>query len=289
MFVGKSTVKHISPVSVLRAALWAAVFVSAPLLAEARPEDVPVPKPRPAFLNDPAVQQTVPPRTALAEEAGPTECELRLAKIAAFASLPVLTGPGQCGATEAVRLDAVLMPDGSRVPISPPATLRCTMAEAFAQWVREDIGGAANDLGSRLATISGFDSYECRGRNRISTAKVSEHGRANAIDIRGVKLANGTTVDLTSASASKPFRERVRTAACRRFMTVLGPGSDGYHEDHIHVDLAERRSGYRMCQWDLREPPAEAGSVSASAPTVADVPLPRPRPFDLTNGQRAPL
>jgi hypothetical protein len=69
---------------------------------------------------------------------------------------------------------------------------------------------------------------------------------------------------------------------------VLGPGSDGHHEEHIHVDLAERRGGYKMCQWDVRdaaavaeknEPPADA---AASAPAVGGlsepVPLPRPRP-----------
>jgi hypothetical protein len=50
-------------------------------------------------------------------------------------------------------------------------------------------------------------------------------------------------------------------------MTVLGPGSDGYHEHHIHVDLAERRGNYRMCQWDVREPPV-----------LVQVPLPVPRP-----------
>jgi Extensin-like protein C-terminus len=57
-------------------------------------------------------------------------------------------------------------------------------------------------------------------------------------------------------------------------MTVLGPGSDGYHEDHVHVDLAERRNGYRICEWDVREP------AEASAAVLADtVPLPRPRPL----------
>ena len=35
---------------------------------------------------------------------------------------------------------------------------------------------------------------------------------------------------------------------------MLGPGSDWYHEDHVHLDLAERRSGYRICQWDIWDP-----------------------------------
>ena len=48
---------------------------------------------------------------------------------------------------------------------------------------------------------------------------------------------------------------------------MLGPGSDAYHKDHIHVDLAERAHGYRMCQWDVREDEA-----------VAEVPIPLPKP-----------
>jgi hypothetical protein len=61
---------------------------------------------------------------------------------------------------------------------------------------------------------------------------------------------------------------------CERFSTVLGPGSDGYHEEHIHVDLAERRNRYRFCHWDIRDPEAAAPAAN----TEETVPLPRPRP-----------
>ena len=74
--------------------------------------------------------------------------------------------------------------------------------------------------------------------------------------------------DPTSPALSKTFRETMRRSACARFTTVLGPGSDGFHENHVHVDLAERTRGYRTCQWDVREPPA-----------IASVPLPLPRPL----------
>jgi hypothetical protein len=83
-------------------------------------------------------------------------------------------------------------------------------------------------------------------------------------------LGNGTRVELTDPQVSKEFRETLRKSACARFNTVLGPGSDGYHENHVHVDLAERRGGYRMCQWDVREPDEESAG--------GNVPLPRPRP-----------
>jgi hypothetical protein len=72
-------------------------------------------------------------------------------------------------------------------------------------------------------------------------------------------------------TAPKDLREDLRASACQRFTTVLGPGSDGHHEGHIHLDVAERRHGYRICQWDVREPPPPA--------EVAEVvPLPTPRP-----------
>ena len=61
---------------------------------------------------------------------------------------------------------------------------------------------AALTLGARLKSIANFDSYECRGRNRATGGKLSEHGRANALDIKGIKLANGADVALTDPAVS---------------------------------------------------------------------------------------
>jgi len=226
---------------------------------------VPLPRPRPAQTSTPE-----PMPGPLAEEtATPSACRLRLtAELAVAPSLPALTGPGECSVEDAVRLGAVWLADKTRVAVTPPAIVRCTVAEAIVQWVREDVAPAVRSLGSALRSIDNFDSYECRGRNRIVGAKLSEHGKANAVDIRALKLANGKVVELTDPHVAKDFRERLRKNACARFTTVLGPGSDGYHENHIHVDLAERASGHRMCQWDVREPGEEAEQV----------PLPPTRP-----------
>jgi len=220
-------------------------------------------------------------RTAAAPPA-PSACQLRLEKIATFKPLPVLVGPGECGATDAVAIDGVLLPDGTAVVLTPPATLRCTMAEAVANWVREEVAPAALKLGSPLRGVDNFDSYECRGRNRVRGATLSEHGRANALDVRGLHLANGDMVRLTDVNVAMEWRQALRASACARFSTVLGPGSDGNHEDHIHLDLAERRGDYKTCEWDVREPvkqaeksePASEGGGSK----LEEVPLPRPRP-----------
>ncbi len=141
------------------------------------------------------------------------------------------------------------------------------MAAAVADWIRTDVAKLANKLGSRVTDLDNFDSFECRGRNRVSGARLSEHGRANALDVRSISLAGGRVISFTDRSVSHDLREAALHSVCARFSTVLGPGSDWYHEDHIHLDLMERRNDYRICQWDIWDP----------LPQVAPL-LPAPRP-----------
>lgn len=229
------------------------------------------------------------PEAAAAASAPPSACQVRLGKLAIFQPIPILVGPGECGAADAVRMDEIILPDQTKVAVTPPATLRCPMAEEIAHWIREDIAPAVVKLGSPLRVLDNFDSYECRGRNRVRAAALSEHGQADALDVRAFKLADGRAIGLTDVNVEKDWREGFRASACARFSTVLGPGSDGYHEEHIHVDLAYRRNGYKLCQWNVREPPvAEADDAKTAAEGVQEdepapipldmVPLPRPRP-----------
>ena len=211
---------------------------------------------------------------------------------------------GECGATDAVLLDAVILPDQNKVVVTPPATLRCPMAEQIAQWVRDDVAPSVLKFGSPLRGLDNFNSYECRGRNRVRGAQLSEHGKANALDVRLFKLANGQSLTLTDVNVNKDWREAIKASVCARFATILGPGSDGSHEEHIHLDLAQRRNNYKVCEWDVRSAapppvvqaksqdaapaasaapqadnaaPAEFDAEEAAAP-LDSVPLPRPRP-----------
>ncbi len=224
-----------------------------------------------------------PPTEAAASPGAPSACQLRLAKLAEFQPLPAITGPGECGAVDVVLLQNVILPDRAIVVIAPPATLRCTMAEEVAYWLREDVAPTALKLGAPLRGLEEAGSYECRGFNRVGGATLSEHGRANALDVRSLRLANGKVVRLTDISVAKNWRDALRTSACARFTTVLGPGADSYHEEHIHIDLAQRRGGYRLCQWDVREPIAQAEKTDQKSTRIAakitePVPLPHPRP-----------
>jgi hypothetical protein len=207
----------------------------------------------------------------------PSACRLALTDTIAIApSVPPITGPGGCGGDDLVRLEAIVLPDARRITVKPAAILRCKMATAIANWVREDTAPLMAALGSEMVELDNFDSFECRGRNRIKGAKLSEHGKANALDVRGFRLADGTMLSLTDRTVARATREKVLASVCTRFSTVLGPASDWYHEDHIHLDLAERRNNYKICQWSVDDPsPAIAPLMPAARPVDAP---PRPEP-----------
>ena len=235
---------------------------------------VPLPRPRPA--EAPKAAPAAPARdtdekAVEAPKPEPSACRLALTdEIAIAPSLPPITGPGACGGDDIVRLEAIVLPDKSRVPLKPAATLRCPMATALAAWVRSDVVSIAKENNTSVSELDNFDSFDCRGQNRIAGARLSEHGRANALDVRGVKFSNGQFASFTDRNVARETREKILASVCARFTTVLGPGSDGYHEDHVHLDLAERRSGYRICQWDIWDPwPKVALLMPASRPEEA--------------------
>src|SRR5205807_4981512 len=80
------------------------------------------------------------------------------------------------------------------------------------------------------------------------------HGHANALDVRALKLANGQSISFTDRTVAREVRENILHSVCARFSTVLGPGADGYHEDHIHLDLMQRHNNYKICQWNVWDP-----------------------------------
>jgi hypothetical protein len=234
--------------------------------------EVPLPRPRPPIWIEPqsfreAAGLDFDPAGVTSE---PTECDKRILAIAVVEPLPRLIGPGACGGSDMLRLVAALRPDGARIEIRPAPTLRCEFAESVAAWLRDEAAPRADRLGAPLRTVETFDDFECRGRNRVAGAKLSEHGKGNAVDVSSFVLADGRAFGLADIAVAKEFREEIRDSACRRFTTVLGPGADAQHESHIHLDLIEHHQGYRMCQWDVREP--------AKTEVAAQVPLPPPRP-----------
>lgn len=230
------------------------------------PPAVPLPVPRPEEDGPPAPQPPpAPPRQALGPVPPPAlmpppalapappepdpSCGPLLAggKVVARAAPPV-SGPGGCGIAAPVSLEAVVLRDGRRVPLEPPALMRCDLAEALADWLRDDVVSATTAEGELLG-LSDAAAYTCRPRNTIAGERLSEHGRGNAIDVLAFRFAH-RSVGLKGGDARDTIAA-LRTSACARFATVLGPGSDRYHETDLHLDLEHRRNGFRLCQWDL--------------------------------------
>jgi hypothetical protein len=254
------------------------VFLTGTALAS-NAETIPMPRERPPVPEG----QTSAPKI----ESERSPCQLQLSQIAEFKPLSPITGPGECKATDVVNVNAVLLPDNHRVVFSPVVTLQCSMAEVVTHWIRDDVAPTLDTLGMSLRGVETLESFGCRSFNGISGAHLSEHGHANALDVRSLKLANGTVIELTNATVSKQLREQLRQTACTRFSTVLGNGADAYHESHVHIDLMQRSNNYKICQWnvlDATETAALAGKkVAAMAtPTPAaivqseEVSVPRP-------------
>lgn len=151
-----------------------------------------------------------------------------------------VNGPGVCGIDRPLKVGATPY---TQVAITPGATLNCPMAATMDRWVSDVVQPAALTwFGSPVVSMKNAASYGCRTRNHRPGAKLSEHAFGNALDIAAFTLANGRTVALDSgwrgARDEQGFLRQVFLGACERFRTVLGPGSDGAHEDHFHFDLA---------------------------------------------------
>ena len=128
---------------------------------------------------------------------------LRSKDIVVAAAAPV-SGPNGCGIATPVTLSAVVLTDGTKVPFEPPSLIRCDLAETLGAWFREDVAPALKASGG-LAKILGSDGYECRNRDHFVSAKLSEHAKGNALDLRGFVLRNGQTILIEKDARSRPF------------------------------------------------------------------------------------
>jgi hypothetical protein len=139
------------------------------------------------------------------------------------------------------------------VAVKPAATLACPIVSVLDRWLADSVQPAAQRwFGARVVEIKQISAYSCRGMNGDSRAHISEHAFGNALDIAGFTLADGRHISVKDGWRGLPeeqgFLHDVQAAACQQFTTVLAPGSNVYHYDHIHVDLMRRASRRLICQ-----------------------------------------
>jgi len=139
------------------------------------------------------------------------------------------------------------------VTLKPAATLACPIVSALDRWLDENIQPAAMRwFGARVVEIKQISAYSCRGMNGNPRAHISEHAFGNALDVAGFTLADGRYISVQKGWKGLPeeqgFLRDVQGAACQHFTTVLAPGANVYHYNHIHVDLMRRSSGRVICK-----------------------------------------
>jgi hypothetical protein len=163
-----------------------------------------------------------------------------VAEIKGQAIAPI-AGRGACGVDQPVRIASV-----SGVAVSQQPTIDCTTAKALNTWVRNGVIPAVGRKGGGVARINVIAHYSCRGRNNQAGAKLSEHSFGHAVDVSGVTLKDGTTLTVLDHWNNRKYGSIIRAmhkSACGPFGTVLGPNSDRYHANHLHVDTARYRGG----------------------------------------------
>jgi hypothetical protein len=153
-----------------------------------------------------------------------------------------VTGPG-CGFSSAVRVS------GSGVAYGNSFVVTCPLAVGLALFERHALQPAAEEtFGEAVAGIDHYGSYACRNVNGRASGRRSQHATANALDIAGFRLADGTRIsvarDWTGDDAKAAFLHRLHDEACRIFSVVLGPDYNAAHRDHLHVDLG----GFGLCR-----------------------------------------
>ena len=139
------------------------------------------------------------------------------------------------------------------VAVKPAATLACPIVSVLDHWLADSVQPAAQRwFNSRVVEIKQISAYSCRGMNGNPNAHISEHAFGNALDIAAFTLADGRRITVKDGWHGLPeeqgFLRDVQGAACREFNTVLAPGSNVYHYDHIHVDLMRRATRRYICE-----------------------------------------
>ncbi len=155
-----------------------------------------------------------------------------------------------CGIEAPIELSVVL----PGIKLEPSGTMRCETALALSRWTREMmLPAAALALPEKKVTaIANASTYICRNRNSAENGKISEHAKGNAVDISTIAFDKGEPLAMKprgeDGTPEGAFQRSITAAACLFFRTVLSPGSDATHQDHLHLDVLERKGDYLYCR-----------------------------------------
>ena len=142
--------------------------------------------------------------------------------------------------------DAIRLYEVRGIRLSTPAVINCSAARSLSLWVDKGLEPAVKRYGGGVVEMKVAASYACRTRNNRKGAKISEHGKGNALDLPEFRLKNGDTLSVArdwGKGRKGRILKSMHNSACGPFGTVLGPNADRYHQDHFHFDVARYRGG----------------------------------------------
>ncbi len=135
----------------------------------------------------------------------------------------------------------------STATMAPTLRTSCPMMLAWARFEPELQRLAIRRLGSEIAEIHHYGSYNCR-RMSGNQRRMSLHSTGQALDIAGFTTADGRYISVQQGWRGRrdesAFLRDLGQAACRHFNVVLTPNHDRAHHDHIHVDIGP----WKLCR-----------------------------------------
>lgn len=232
-------------------------------MSPALPAEPPLPPERGVEVPESATAAPAPPNVVSApvEPAGPPAPDCIAALVGSgivveAAAQPSPANPA-CHIDQPVKLLSMVDgSDGGRSVSFPAApVIACKLVRPLGAW----LSGVALPVlrvahGAPVRAVETGPGSECRSRDRIPGERLSAHAIGLALDIAGFSFTDGKALAIKPDEAAPPSDRAalaaVRTAACGWFTTILGPGSDPYHTDHLHLDIQQHGTTdrYRICQ-----------------------------------------
>ncbi len=147
-------------------------------------------------------------------------------------------------AVDVCAVPAAVVVQASTAAMTPTLRTSCPMMLAWARFEPEMQELARRRLGSEIAKIHHYGSYNCR-RMSGNQRRMSLHSTGQALDLSGFTTASGRYVGVQQGWRGRrdeaAFLRELSLAACRHFNVVLTPAHDRAHHDHIHVDIGPWR------------------------------------------------
>lgn len=158
-----------------------------------------------------------------------------------YVAMPDSAAQPRCPLENTVRVES------STLSFNAPFRATCQLAAAYALFERHGLQPAAQEIFAQpVVRIDHFGSFACR--NIARSNRISQHATANAFDLAGFRLQDGTRItvarDWNGEEPRATFLRRVRDEACKVFNITLGPDYNQAHHDHFHVDMG----GGRLCR-----------------------------------------